>query len=123
MVKRLSFKSTIVVALLIVSCSKESSSPSQPAPVQPEPIIYIPKGSNMNAPVLLMDSTWICTLVGYPSLRFGSDGSFDTGTWRMRQPDSIRAMTLFTQDWRIVTVSADTLRLVNVGNFVSIYHH
>lgn len=118
MVKRLSFS---IAVLLMVACRKESSGPTQVVPVQP--ITYIPTGSNMNAPALLMDSTWKCTLVGYPNLRFGSNGSFGTGTWRMRQPDSIRAYTMFPQDWRIISVTADTLKLINVGSFISTYTH
>lgn len=118
MVKKLSFS---LLMLLAIACRKEVSGPSQVVPASV--VNYIPTGSNMNAPTYLMDSTWICTLVGYPTLRFNSNGTFNTGTWRMRQPDSIRAYTMFPQDWRIVSVTADTLRLVNVGNFVSIYHH
>jgi len=118
MVKKLSFS---IAMLIMIGCRKESSGPTQVTPVQP--IIYIPTGSNMNAPDVFMDTTWKCTLVGYPNLRFGSDGSFGTGTWRMRQPDSIRTYTMFPQDWRIVSVTNDTLKLINVGSFVSVYHH
>lgn len=118
MVKKFSFS---LLLLLAIACSKKSSTPAEA--VTTTPIIYIPSGSNMNAPLLLMDSTWVCTLVGYPTLRFNSNGIFNTGTWRIRQPDSIRAYTMFPQDWRIVKVTADTLKLVNVGLFVSVYHH
>jgi len=120
-----------IAIVFIVGCKKESSVPANT--VESAPIIYIPTGSNMNAPVLLMDSIWYPVSSGNIEIAFGSDGTYYEdeinsasiqGVWKVRSPDSLVITKQFWYvQYRIVSVTADTLKLVNVGNFISTYHH
>lgn len=123
MVKRLSFKLnvTAIAVLMLIGCKKSNHSGSVPSAPQP----------TVQAYTLLTGSIWI-PQPGPVRIGFGQDGTYYEdqmnsasiqGTWITRSDSVIITKQFWVEKYKILKCSSDTLKLMNVGSFVTTYSH
>lgn len=114
----------LILTLFLVGCQKNAKSPDP----TPEPQ-KTTSAVSCTAPSGLTDINWKPVLSGYINIMFASSGTYyesnynNQGTWSFACSDSIKIQK---QNWkvnyRIVSLTNDTLKLMDAVYFINVYH-